>query len=191
MAQTKSCLKYNGVCRYNFPQFPCKETIFAEPLPLKYSTEEEKKIRDKEIADKNEKAKEILEDAKKLLNRNDLEELIEKKVLEIRILTKWSQYTTDDSNLEDHENSEANIIKQNLKGKCNKESDQEKLRLIDLIYDEMKNKKVEVKMNEDSEMEAFCQLITAGLTYKDYVESLHTTKKGRYCSCDKELVKDG
>ena len=46
---TKSCLKYNGVCRYNFPRFPCKKTLLAQPLKLEYTSEEEKKRKEKEI----------------------------------------------------------------------------------------------------------------------------------------------
>ena len=40
---TKSCLKYDGNCRYNFPRFPCKKTISAQPQNLVYSSEDEKK----------------------------------------------------------------------------------------------------------------------------------------------------
>merc|ERR1712050_492822 len=99
---------------------------------------EEKKIKEKEIADKNEKAKDILDDAKKLLNRNDLESEVERKVLELRILPHWSDYAKDNENLEDDENLEIRIIRRNLSEKDLSATGQEKLRLIDTIYKEMK-----------------------------------------------------
>ena len=83
----------NGMCRYSFPRFCCKHTILAQPLPLTYANEEEKKIKEKDIADKNKKAKDILEEAKKVLNRNDLESEIERKVLKLKILPNWSDYS--------------------------------------------------------------------------------------------------
>ena len=165
------------MCRYNFPRFRCKNTILAQPLPLTYANEEEKKIKEKEIADKNEKAKGILEDAKKLLNRSDLESVIERKVLELRILPKWSDYAKDNGNLENEQNLETRIIMKNLSEKDLNATGQEKLRLIDTNYKEMKEAGVNVPMNEDTEMEAFCQLVKPGLTYKTYEEALHTTKK--------------
>ena len=30
---TKSCLKYNGKCRYGFPKLPAETTALAKPLP--------------------------------------------------------------------------------------------------------------------------------------------------------------
>ena len=42
---TPSCLKYNGICRYNFPRLPCTKTVVARPfeeqndLKLKYFEE--------------------------------------------------------------------------------------------------------------------------------------------------------
>ena len=65
----------------------------------------------------------------------------------------------------------------NLSEKDLNATGQEKLRLIDTNYKEMKEAGVNVPMNEDTEMEAFCQLVKPGLTYKTYEEALHTTKK--------------
>ena len=51
---TKSCLKYNGQCRYGFPRLPSPKYILAQPLP--------------EDMDEKEKEK-ILSDAKDLFSR--------------------------------------------------------------------------------------------------------------------------
>ena len=37
---TKSCLKYNGSCRFGFPKLPCPKTLMAEPLPEDMSEDE-------------------------------------------------------------------------------------------------------------------------------------------------------
>ena len=63
---TKSCLKYGLKCRYNFPKFPSKETILAQPLP-----------EDMDKKEKEETLKEcskILEKAHGLLESTDLDE---------------------------------------------------------------------------------------------------------------------
>ena len=41
---TKSCLKYNGKCRYGFPKLPTDKTILAKPLPSTMNEEERKKL---------------------------------------------------------------------------------------------------------------------------------------------------
>ena len=30
---TKSCMKYNGICRYGFEKLPSRRTLMTEPLP--------------------------------------------------------------------------------------------------------------------------------------------------------------
>ena len=64
---TKSCLKYNGACRYNFPKLPCPVTILAKPETEADGTEEQRR---KNLND----AKIVLEKAKTLLNTEDLDE---------------------------------------------------------------------------------------------------------------------
>ena len=60
---TRSCRKYNEMCRFNYPRFPCHKTIIAKPL--KGNKEETKKLTKMyEILLK--KVKEILLDEKKV-----------------------------------------------------------------------------------------------------------------------------
>ena len=62
---TKSCLKYNGRCRYGFPKLPSEKTILAKPL-------EEPDL--KKRKEKIEAAKSTLKKAMELLNNPDLDE---------------------------------------------------------------------------------------------------------------------
>ena len=62
---TKSCLKYNGRCRYGFPKLPSEETILAKPLVEPDMEKRKEKI---------EAAKVTLQKAMDLLNEDDLNE---------------------------------------------------------------------------------------------------------------------
>ena len=62
---TKSCLKYNGGCRYGFPKLPSEETILAKPLVEPDMEKRKQKI---------EAAKATLQKAMALLNDDDLNE---------------------------------------------------------------------------------------------------------------------
>ena len=64
---TKSCLKYNGKCRYDFPKLPSPKTILAKPLSENDGTEEER-------TQKRENANSVLAKAKSLLDTDDLDE---------------------------------------------------------------------------------------------------------------------
>ena len=59
---TKSCKKYNGVCRYGFPRFPSPRTVLAKPLEMTHPDLDEK-----EKAAKKSKASKILLAAKAYL----------------------------------------------------------------------------------------------------------------------------
>ena len=63
---TKSCLKYNGICRYGFPRLPCPKTLIAQPLPPSMDKEAKKEYL--------EKATKILNKAKAVLDEEDLDE---------------------------------------------------------------------------------------------------------------------
>ena len=52
---TKSCMKYNGSCRYGFPKLPSPETLLAKPLELTHPD-----LTEKERLAKKKKATEIL-----------------------------------------------------------------------------------------------------------------------------------
>ena len=62
---TKSCLKYNGRCRYGFPKLPSEKTILAKPLEEPDLEKRKEKI---------EAAKSTLQKAMELLNDPDLDE---------------------------------------------------------------------------------------------------------------------
>merc|ERR1712051_778686 len=62
---TKSCLKYNGRCRYGFPKLPSEKTILAKPLEEPDLEKRKEKI---------EAAKVTLKKAMELLNNDDLDE---------------------------------------------------------------------------------------------------------------------
>ena len=62
---TKSCLKYNGTCRYGFPKLPSNATVIAKPSEIK-----DEKLRKKQL----EEAKRILQTAKMLLDDPELDE---------------------------------------------------------------------------------------------------------------------
>ena len=45
---TPSCLKYNGICRYNFPRLPCTETVVARPINEQDEWKDKNTEKDKE-----------------------------------------------------------------------------------------------------------------------------------------------
>ena len=63
---SKSCKKYGTSCRFGFPKLPSRKTKIAKPLSGQMDTKEKKA--------KEEKAKEIVEKAKTLLESPDLDE---------------------------------------------------------------------------------------------------------------------
>ena len=66
---TKSCLKYNGNCRYGFPKLPSPETLVAQPIDTLYPEKDEKwKTKMKE------RALEVLGAARKLLDDPNFDE---------------------------------------------------------------------------------------------------------------------
>ena len=58
----KSCLKYNGICRYGFPRLPSPMTLLAKPLEDTHPN-----MTEKEKAKKKKRVKEVLTAAKNLL----------------------------------------------------------------------------------------------------------------------------
>ena len=58
---TKSCRKYNCICRYGFARFPSRRTFLTEPLPTDMDLKEKKQILDSAKAIMT-KAKNILDD---------------------------------------------------------------------------------------------------------------------------------
>ena len=62
---TKSCLKYNGTCRYGFPKLPSNATVIAKPSEIK-----DEKLKKKQF----EEAKRTLQTAKMLLDDPELDE---------------------------------------------------------------------------------------------------------------------
>ena len=62
-SHTKSCLKYNGTCRYGFPKLPSPITLVAKPLSSDVPFEERKEIL--------KKAQEILTRARNVLESKD------------------------------------------------------------------------------------------------------------------------
>ena len=65
----KSCLKYDGVCRYGFPRLPSPQTLIAKPIDQIYP-----KMDEKEKAKRKQKASELLRKAKKLLEDPELDD---------------------------------------------------------------------------------------------------------------------
>ena len=63
---TKSCLKYNGICRYGFPRTVSPVTLLAQPLPSDMDPKEKESLK--------KRAKEIIQKAKELLNSKDIDE---------------------------------------------------------------------------------------------------------------------
>ena len=58
---TKTCRKYDTVCRFNFPKLPSYETIIARPLPSDTTPEEKKSIQERhKVVTK--KVRKVLED---------------------------------------------------------------------------------------------------------------------------------
>ena len=54
--------------------------------------------------------------------------------------------------------------------------------IVDKIHQEMKEKKIQIQMDENTELNAFCSLIETHFgapSYEQYEEALSTTKKGR------------
>ncbi len=61
---TRSCQKYDSMCRYGFPRLPCPKTLVAVPLPETMRKEEKEELL-KKMRECMSKAKQILEDPKK------------------------------------------------------------------------------------------------------------------------------
>ena len=94
---TKSCLKYDGVCRYGFPKLPSPRTVLSKPLELSHP-----KLNEKERNTKKAKASKILSDAKKLLIDIDEKERIRKKYKASKTLSdaeKLLMDTNSDENM--------------------------------------------------------------------------------------------
>ena len=68
---TKSCLKYNGVCRYDFPRLPSPHTIVAKPIE-----ETHPHLSEKEQIKKKQRAVKVLKKAKELLNDPNFDDLM-------------------------------------------------------------------------------------------------------------------
>ena len=107
--------------------------MLAQPLKLAYSSEEEKKLREKENEEKIRRSKEILEKAKEKLNANDLEAQIDKKVLELKILKNWTHYTNEDSIIPDNETKELPVKKKKKENLVEYASDKELECLVILV----------------------------------------------------------
>ena len=60
---TKSCKKYNGICRYGFAKLPCPKTLIAKPIEVIYPDMDEKDRKSLKA-----KAEKVLGLAKKLMN---------------------------------------------------------------------------------------------------------------------------
>ena len=61
---TKSCLKYNGKCRYGFPKLPSPKTLIAKPLEMtdpNMDVKDKKKLKER-VAEVMEAAQKYLED---------------------------------------------------------------------------------------------------------------------------------
>ena len=67
-AHTKSCLKYDGTCRYKYPKLPSPKTLLTEPLPSDMDPEEKAELLSK--------VKLTLQKAKTFLERSDFDENI-------------------------------------------------------------------------------------------------------------------
>ena len=70
---TKSCLKRNGQCRYNFPRLPCRETVVARPIDQQDDKANWDMDRKKKFL---EDAKKTLKQAKEELEKEDLNQNI-------------------------------------------------------------------------------------------------------------------
>ena len=66
---TKSCLKYNGNCRYGFPKLPSPETLVAQPIETIYP-----KITDEKKTEMKERAAKVFEAARKKLDDPNFDE---------------------------------------------------------------------------------------------------------------------
>ena len=62
---TKSCMKYNGLCRYGFPRLPSPKTLIAKPLPKEMPQKEKEAL--------NSKACELLTKAKSLIQAENFD----------------------------------------------------------------------------------------------------------------------
>ena len=78
-AHTKSCLKYDGTCRYKYPKLPSPKTLLTEPLPSDMDPEEKAELLSK--------VKLTLQKAKSFLERSNIDENItfEEFLLEISV----------------------------------------------------------------------------------------------------------
>ena len=84
---TKSCLKYNGHCRYGFPKLPSPKTIVAKPLELTHPNMKE--------AEKDElkaRVTEVLGAAKKLLEDPNFDENMSIEQFCTEIKTNVNEY---------------------------------------------------------------------------------------------------
>ena len=66
---TKSCLKYNGSCRYGFPKLPTPRTLLAKPLE-----QTNPNMSEKDRSEKKKRAAEVLSNAKILLEDPNFDE---------------------------------------------------------------------------------------------------------------------
>ena len=66
---TKSCLKYNGNCRYGFPKLPSPETLVARPIEAIYEN-----ITDEKKTEMKERAAKVFEAARKKLDDPNFDE---------------------------------------------------------------------------------------------------------------------
>ena len=71
---TKSCLKYNGACRYKFPRLPSQYTVVARPIDERIEKGELHSMTKEEKQEFMAKAKKIFEKAKEILEKVDLGE---------------------------------------------------------------------------------------------------------------------
>ena len=84
---TKSCLKYNGHCRYGFPKLPSPETLVAQPIETIYPG-----ITDEEKTEMKEKAHKVFEAARKKLDDPDFDENMTLDDFYISIGTSKDEY---------------------------------------------------------------------------------------------------
>ena len=78
---TKTCRKYNTVCRFNMPKLPSKETLIARP-PDQHVTDQEKKATEAKHSTVIKKVKEVL------MNKKEVESIIDKYPKELEYTVK-------------------------------------------------------------------------------------------------------
>ena len=140
--------------------------------------------REVEIQENNKKYSEILTEAKKLLDDDNLEDRILKRIWEPsfnEMMFELLDEICNGKNLPDNLNTEKGVVRKVVRnhdtnGNCDQEA------MMNEAFYELKKKCIPIdypkEINEDTKMETFCNMIN--VSYEVYEKALSTTKKVKF-----------